>query len=64
MLPWTHGQESKLRSGKVSGRIGLQYEMYKKILFSKESLKPSTMTNFFFINLIFGFLFSLQVFLP
>lgn len=63
MLPRTHGQELKLRAGRVSGRIGLWYDAYGKHFFK---IEPQALYNdqICFINLIFSFLFSLQVFLP
>lgn len=51
MLPWTHGQESKLRAGNVSGRIGLRYEMYKKNTFFKREPQAVYNDQFFFINI-------------
>lgn len=62
-----NGQESKLRKGRVSGRIGVWYEISEKekYFFSpkRQIFKPSTLTNYFLTHLLISVLFSLQVFL-
>lgn len=40
MLAWTCGQESKLRAGKVSGRIGLWNDIYGKYFFQDRASSP------------------------